>query len=237
MAAAAFFIGGAYDLFYGATYSGGQMGYLGATEDGFTLEWTKLVENVRADHMGDTVVDQIFQGMDVFADATLITTGAFFDGSNATLASQNLHSGLAWPYVTTQVPRTAYPGASTLASDRNIGDLGCVGAFAGGPDITSTLVAVPRCQETSSNLLAATASLPIIIARRAFLAEDFAVRTNFSAKLRRTPFRWRFLPYVSPWTAGASDVPGLSFFEMYFGGSWTYPGTSGASSLYDYAAT
>ena len=58
-------IAGAYYMTYGGTYCGG-------TEDGFEIEHNYYSEPVRGDNLGDAIQNEIFRGVDVTINTTLI---------------------------------------------------------------------------------------------------------------------------------------------------------------------
>lgn len=183
------FYAGAYQAAYGD--SAGTPYPLGITEEGFELEFTQFTENIRGDNLGDIVQEQLDRGHEVFL--TLI--GLEFDKlRSARMLAANAASSILWP--------------PTADASVNYGDVGTIPRLRGASAAINTLIIRPLYLSTL------TANYPKVVAKRAFLAENYPIRQIFNSRLRKVPLRFRLLPYER-----TTGIP--AFFELTESGSNT----------------
>lgn len=138
---------------------------LGVTEDGFELEDNSYAELIRGDNAGDSVQDGVYRGRDVFISFVCQ------EWDNAAL-----HAALN-PY-----------GADALPA----GEMGVIGVLmtSKAQQIVLTPVAgTGAAGATVSAIAADTLTLP-----KCIIAENFPIRYQFAARLRKVPLRFRVLP-------------------------------------------
>ena len=152
---------------------------LGQLEDGVTFDFTKSVEPVRGDNVGDAVQDGVFRSGDCFMDFSLI------EWNSALL------SNIFWP----EADNTPTAGQITDGEFINFGKLepGNVGRL-----LTAMSVPILLTKVTGPN-----ASPAFIFAAQAIIAPGYPVRAIFAPRLRRLPLRLQLLPYQR--TAGITN--------------------------------
>jgi hypothetical protein len=212
------FLAGPYDVYYGdqggVDFSAllntlGTMTKLGTTEEGIELEAPRGYETIRGDNLGDVIQDRLRRRVDVFASCIL---EEYY---------QAVRTALNWP------ERRLLDANDTINTGNNVvaeGDLGFIPTLdppahkactlilqpIGGAGITT--VAAPGVTNPPYIALGhGTTTYPLIMAQRAVLAEDYAIREALNSRLKKFPMRWRLMPYLRT----ASPVDTYSFYEKF----------------------
>ena len=145
---------------------------LGTIEDGFELEGITYQELIRGDNLGDSVQDGVYRGQDIFLSATFLEWD-----------KEVLHY-LMNPY-----------GGSTGST---LGEIGQVGRLA--TSLAVQIVLTPAAGTTAAAATITTGlttpAIPMdtLTLPKCILAENFPVRFNFAARLRKIPLRFRVFP-------------------------------------------
>ena len=181
---------------------------LGET-DGVDLEWTMHAEMFSGDNLGGSLQDGIYQGADVFVQATLLKFN-----------QQSLDSFKAyWPW--------GKDHGTPANQIQQLGKLHKAGAGEGTMGRLASNADVMR-----SLILTATAGTPaasnVLDFHQVKLAAGFPIRMLMAPSLRRTPVRFQVYPDSTKWfTFTAGGGPTLADLAWPWNATWGNIGTRG----------